>query len=344
MTAKFGNRLLDIAPGLLAAVVLALAAHALRFIPGVAKLSPLILAIVLGMAIGSTLRLPDRLAPGLAWTMRPLLRLGIVLLGLQITPAKLMTLGLGGFAVIAATLVATFLVTVRLGAWMGLRRELSELIAAGTSVCGASAVIAVNSVSNGSREDIAHAVAAVTLFGTASMLLMPALGPLFHLPAQAYGLWSGAAIHEIAQVVAAGFQRGQEAGEFATVAKLARVALLGPLVIALGFWRNRTAGKGADDASRGPVPFPWFVLGFLALVGFGGLVDLGPAVLGPIASLTTFLLAVALGAMGMMVDLRRLLREGWRPMALAAAAWLFVSGFSLLSVELVANGGLDRLP
>jgi len=320
-------------PGVALAVAVTAGAFALHRLPGLSVLSPMILAILLGMAVNNLAEVPARCGPGLAWSMRPLLRAGIVLLGLQITPAKLVALGFAGFAVVALTLVATFFVTVWIGRRLGLRNELADLIAAGSSICGASAVIAMNGVSNGSREDVAHAVATVTLFGTLSMFLFPVLGDLLHLAPHAYGLWTGAAIHEIAQVVAAGFQGGTEAGEFATVAKLARVMLLAPLVIGLGAWRAR----GRATAGTTPAPFPWFVLGFLALVGFGGLVDIGPTATAVSAQVTTLLLTTALGAMGLSVDLRRLASEGWRPLATGAASWLFVSGFSLLWVEVLAR-------
>lgn len=317
-------------PGLVLAVAVTIGAFGLHRLPGLAVLSPMILAILIGIAANNLVRIPAACEPGLAWAMRPLLRTGIVLLGLQITPARLVGLGFAGFAVVAATLVATFFFTVWVGRRLGLRRDLADLIAAGSSICGASAVIAMNGVGNGSREDVAHAVATVTLFGTLSMFLFPVLGDLLGLAPHAYGLWTGSAIHEIAQVVAAGFQRGTEAGEFATVAKLARVALLAPLVLGIGALRGRS--------STGPrAPLPWFVLGFLALVGFGGLVDIGPAATRVSAEVTTLVLTTALGAMGLSVDLRRLAGEGWRPLATGAASWLFVSAFSLLWVEVLAR-------
>ena len=116
------------------------------------------------------------------------------------------------------------------------RPQAGQLIAAGTSICGASAVIATNTVTRASDEDVAYAVASVTVFGSVSILLYPALAGLLQLTPHAFGLWAGASIHEIAQVVAAAFQNGTEAGNFATIAKLGRVMLLAPMILPLSYY------------------------------------------------------------------------------------------------------------
>lgn len=325
--------LLDSLPGLALAAAIAGVATLLHRLPGIGVVSPMILAIVVGVAINNLAGTPAWARVGLAVAMRQVLRGGIVLLGLQITPPKLVAIGLPGFAVVVVTLAATFAFTLWFGQILGVRRQLTELVAAGTSICGASAIIATNGVTGGSREDVAYAVATVTLFGTLSMFLFPLLvGPLGLSP-HAFGLWTGASIHEIAQVVAAAFQDGPQAGEFATITKLARVMLMAPLVIGLGAWRSRGASAGAGPAAR--PPFPWFVVGFLALVGFGGVVSVPPATTAMIATFTTFLLTMALGAMGLAIHLRKLADEGPRPLGLAAASWIFVSIFALLAVKLV---------
>lgn len=325
-----GRRLL---PGLLLAAAIAAAGFALHGLPGFRLFSPMILAILVGMVVANLAPLPASVGPGIAIAVRPLLRAGIVLLGLQITPAKLISLGGVGLVVVTATLFATFAFTAWAGRRLGLTPALADLVAAGTSICGASAVVATNGVVDGDREEVAQALAVVTLFGTLSMFAFPALAPLFGLSDHAYGLWTGSAIHEVAQVVGAGFQRGTEAGEFATVTKLVRVGLMAPLVIGLGALRRRDAAVGAARP-----PFPWFVVGFLVLAGLGGVVDLGRPVLDAASLVTTVLLTTALGAMGSMIDARRLVGEGLRVLVLGALSWLFVSGFALAAVTLLASG------
>jgi uncharacterized integral membrane protein (TIGR00698 family) len=146
------------------------------------------------------------------------------------------------------------------------------LIAAGTSICGASAVIATNTVTNTKDEDVAYAAACVTVFGSLSMFVYPLLPVLLHLDPHVYGLWAGASIHEVAQVVAAAFQNGQTAGEFGTIAKLTRVMMLAPVVILLGWLAVRGRSSSANHGSAARAPMPWFVFGFVAMVAINSVV------------------------------------------------------------------------
>lgn len=325
--------LADLAPGLLLAVLVATAAFGLHLLPGLRALSPLILAIVVGVAVGNLVSTPSRARAGLAFAMRRVLRLAVVLLGLQLTAAQVAEVGVNGLAVIAASLGATFLFTVRLGRRLGVDARLAELIAAGTSICGASAVIAANTVTRAPDEDVAYAVACVTVFGSLAMLAYPLLPGLLDLGPRAYGLWAGASIHEVAQVVAAAFQAGREAGEFGTVAKLSRVMMLAPVVLALGALAARRP-RGGEATGRPPLP--WFVLGFVALVGVNSLVAVPAEIKAGAAQLTTALLTLSLAAMGLETSLPKLRAKGLRPLLLGAAASAFIALFSLALVELAA--------
>ncbi|HEY0521951.1 MAG TPA: YeiH family protein [Stellaceae bacterium] len=329
-----------IVPGLLLASSVAAVAYALHGgVPGLRNFSTLILAILLGMALRNTVGTPAAARPGVTFSLRYVLRTAIILLGLQLTAAQVAEVGGLGFAVIVAALVSTFAFTTWLGRRIGVDRKLSELIAAGTSICGASAVIATNTVTEGSDEDVAYAVACVTVFGSLSMFLYPAFPALLHLDPHAYGLWAGASIHEIAQVVAAAFQNGKTAGDFGTIAKLSRVMLLAPVVVVLGFLaagRRARDGSGRQPgAARRRAPLPLFVFGFIALIGVNSLGVIGPGVKEAAIPATTFLLTVALAAMGLETDIRKLKAKGVRPLALGAAAWLFISAVSLALIEIV---------
>jgi uncharacterized integral membrane protein (TIGR00698 family) len=320
---------LAILPGVALTLAIAAAAFALRRLPGVGALSPMILAILLGLGLRNIFGAPDWASPGVAFSLRRILRFAIALLGLQLSVAQIVDVGLAGLAIIAATLVATFLFTMRLGRWLGVDAKLAQLIAAGTSICGASAVVAANAVTRARDEDVAYAIACVTVFGTLAMVSFPALADLARLGPRAYGLWAGASIHEIAQVIAASFQHGREAGDFGAVAKLSRVMLLAPTLLALAF----TARRGAREDEKFSPPFPWFVLGFLALVGAGSLVAVPPDAKAAIATATTILLSMALAAMGLETDIAALRAKGLRPLALGLAASVFVAGFSLALIE-----------
>lgn len=163
-------------PGLLLTAVIAGASFALRLVPGIGTFSPMILAIVIGIAFHNLIGTPARAKTGVMVALRKLLRLAIILLGLQLTVAQVMQVGLSGIALIALTLVATLLFTIRLGRLLGVERKLAELIAAGTAICGASAVIATNTVTDAPDEDVAYAVACVTVFGSIAMFAYPLLG------------------------------------------------------------------------------------------------------------------------------------------------------------------------
>ena len=251
----------------------AASAYLVRRLPGMATLSPLILAILIGTAFHNLVGTPALAKPGVGFSLRRLLRFGIILLGFQLTISQVIEVGSRGFLIIAATLAATFIFTVWMGRLLGVDRKLAQLIAAGTSICGASAVIATNTVTNAHDEDVAYAVACVTVFGSVAMFTYPLLPGLLHLDPHAFGLWTGASVHEIAQVVAAAFQDGKAAGEFGTITKLSRVMLLAPVVIALGLLAARSPAKNdtASKVASSRPPMSWFVLGFLAVVGLNSL-------------------------------------------------------------------------
>ncbi|GLH76980.1 membrane protein [Bradyrhizobium sp. SSBR45G] len=322
-------------PGLALSAAIAAGAFGLRLLPGLGLFSPMILAIVAGMALHNIVGTPARAKPGVTFAMRRVLRVAIILLGLQLTTSQIVAVGVRGLGVIALSLAGTFLFTVWMGRWLGVDRKLAELIAAGTSICGASAVIATNTVTRAPDEDVAYAVACVTVFGSIAMFAYPLLPALLHLDAHAFGLWSGASIHEIAQVVAAAFQEGQQAGEFGTVAKLARVMLLAPVVITLGLLAARRARHSGEGQMNAQPPLPWFVLGFIVLVGINSLITVPAEAKTAIVAVTSFLLSMALAAMGLETDFAKLKAKGLRPLALGLAAFLFIAGFSLTLVKLI---------
>jgi uncharacterized integral membrane protein (TIGR00698 family) len=331
---RYTRHALEILPGLLLNSTIAGAAFALRLLPGMATFSPMILSIMIGIVFHNTVGTAAWAKAGVTFSLRRLLRLAIILLGLQLTSSQVIEIGGRGLGIIAATVLATFVFTVWIGKLLGVEAKLAQLIAAGTSICGASAVIATNTVTNAEDEDVAYAVACVTVFGSVAMFSYPLLPGLLHLDPHAFGLWSGASIHEIAQVVAVAFQDGQKAGEFGTIAKLSRVMLLAPMVIAIGLLAARGAkgGKSAGASSARP-PVPWFVLGFVALVGVNSFVTIPAGTRAWISAATTFLLSVALAAMGLETSIGKLAAKGFRPALLGAFAFLFIATFSLTLIK-----------
>lgn len=306
------------------------AALLIRDLLGIAAISTMVLAIMVGIVVGNAFGVPTLARPGIAFSVKRLLRLGIILLGLQLTLTDVMALGAGAVPMVAITLAATFIAIRIAGRLMGVERPLTDLIAAGTAVCGASAAIAANTVAKGSDEDVAYAVAAVSILGSASILIYPLLAQPLGLDDLGYGLWTGATVHEVAQVAAASFQLGDVAGQYGTVAKLTRVVMLAPLILAMAAIAN--LGSGSNAKTR--TPMPWFVIGFLALVLVNSAVEMPVFVRENAPVVTAFLLSMALAAMGLQIDVSRLRAKGLRPLALAVFGWLFIAifGFAMLRV------------
>lgn len=321
--------LLQPLPGLVLAAGLALVGFLVAGLVGSVLLSPMVVALVIGISARNSVGVPAMFQPGLALALRPVLRTGIVLLGFRVTFDQLAEVGLTGLAVVAAGLLATFVFTKAAGRLLGVDRSLAELIAAGTSVCGASAVLATNTVTRGSDEDVAYSIACVTIFGSIAMISYPFLASALGFDAQTYGLWAGASIHEVAQAVGAGFANGDVSGEAATVAKLSRVAMLAPLILGLGLLSRR--GNGGETTAKAPVP--WFVLGFVAAVAVNSVVPLPDALVSGFQLASAFMLTMALGAMGLETHVRRLRLKGGRPLLLGALAAVFMSTITALMIS-----------
>ena len=318
-----------IVPGIVLVTMITAVAFSARNVSGFALFSPMIVAVVAGMIYSNVLGTPVHAKAGIAFSQKRLLRFAIVLLGFQLTLGQVVSIGAGGVGIVAATLGATFVFTITLGRLIGVDAKLAQLIAAGTSICGASAIVATNIVTDARDEDVTYAVASITLFGTVAMLGFPLMAPLLGLDQHAFGLWAGASIHEVAQVIGAGFQNGTQSGEIATVAKLTRVAMLAPMVVALGLMARR---KNSSEVAARP-PMPWFVAAFVAVVALNSLVTVPAEVKSAMALATTIMLTMGLAAMGLQADISQLRSRGLRPLALAFSAFLFIGCFSLMLVK-----------
>lgn len=318
-------------PGIVLVGIVVGAAYSLREFPGLAIFSPMILAVIIGMVFANVVGVAPNTKTGIGFSQKSLLRFAIVLLGFQLTIGQVLSIGASGFGIVALTLAATFVFTITLARFLGVERRLAELIAAGTSICGASAIVATNAVTSARDEDVAYAVACITLFGTIAMLGYPLLALALGLDQHHFGLWAGASIHEVAQVIGAAFQNGPEAGEIGTVAKLTRVALLAPMVIALGLVVRRDSSQG--DAARPPLPL--FVVGFVAVVLFNSFIGIPDTIRPTVSFVTTLILSMGLAAMGLHTNVSEIRSRGLRPLFLALSAFVFIAGFSLMLVKLV---------
>ncbi len=316
-------------PGLALCVLLGAVAQVLIGAAGVSAVSPMVGAILLGMVLGNTLRVGELFRPGLAVAVRPVLRIGIVLIAFQITLGDIAALGGAAVVLTVATMGATFVAILAVGALLGVPKPLTEVIAAGTSVCGASAIMAAAPAARAGDADTAYALATVTFFGTLSLLLFPFVGAALGLDPVAFGLWAGATIHEVGQVTAVAFQAGETAGYYGTISKLLRVSLLVVVILALVVRRRMEAGGRGDSNAAGAVSFPFYVLAFGVFVVVNSVVSIPAAALDLVRQVSLSLMTVALAAMGLTMNVRALTGRGLRPLALGFFGWTFVSGTGL---------------
>ena len=318
-------------PGLLLVCAIAALAIGLLKLLGARGFSPMILAILFGLLLANTAGTPVWARAGAAFAARRALRLGIMLLGFQITITDILGIGVNGILILILVVTATFLVTAWLGQLLGLDRSLSWLIAMGTAICGVAAIAATSAAIRSNSKDTAYAVACITLFGSVAMFTYPLLPQFLNLSDQQYGFWVGNSVHEVAQVVAAGFQHNTAAGEIATITKLGRVLLLAPIV-AIGAFAARREKVGVGTIQALPA-VPWFVAGFISAVLLNTWVPASAETRHLIGLVSTFLLAMALGAIGLDIELRRLVAAGLRPLLLGLFASLFVAAISLVAIR-----------
>ena len=322
-------------PGLLLTALIAAAASWLAGQSAIASwgLGSLTLAIVLGIIIGNSVYAP--LAPhcdaGVALAKQKLLRLGVILFGFRITLQQIADVGVSGILIDALTLSSTFFITCLLGMrLLKLDRDTVWLIGAGSSICGAAAVLATEPVVKAAASKVAVAIATVVLFGTLAIFIYPLLWPLAHslfpgLDQAQFGVFTGSTIHEVAQVVAAGHSIGPDAENSAVIAKMLRVMMLAPFLFCLSAVLRRQTPRAQTS---GPVTFPWFALLFIAVALFNSLHLLPADVVAILNQLAGLLLAMAMAALGLTTRFSALREAGVKPLLLGAMvfSWLIVGG------------------
>lgn len=328
-----------IIPGLLFATVLAVVSIQIQNLEVLENmhLSSLIIAIILGMLIRNLLPVSPIFTDGITFSVKRVLRLAIILLGFKLSFTEVAQIGGRGFILVFFVTIATILFTVWLGKKMGLDDNLSLLIGAGSSICGASAVAAVAPVIDADERDTTFAIATVTIFGTIAMFTFPVFYKVFNLPDVIYAVWAGSSIHEVAQVVAAGFAAGEEAGQFATLIKLTRVLLIIPIAVFLGVREAKKKQDGKKMSLR-QITIPWFVFGFLAVVVINSINIIPEAISAQFLTLDAFLLTVAMGAMGLSTNLEKMKQVGMKPFYLGLSTSIFIGVLGFLASKLLFTG------
>ena len=326
-------------PGLLLAGALALLATALAAgegaVIGQTLIEPLVLALLLGVVARNLPRSPARFGPGTAFAAKQLLEVGVALLGAAVDLRQMFAAGPALAALVLAGVAGGLAVSYGAGRLLGLTSTLAVLVAVGNSICGNSAIAAVAPVIRAEKKDVASAIGLTAVLGVCLVLLLPISLTLFALSSYQYGVLAGMSVYAVPQVIAAAFPVSQLAGEVATLVKLMRVMLLGPVVLLFALLYR--GGAGAERSWK--TYLPPFVVVFLALAALRSLGILPGALAVPAQDASRALTTVAMAGLGFGVDLAAVRKVGPRVGAAVIISLAFMIGLALTLIRALAIGG-----
>ena len=292
--------------------------------------SPMIVGIVLGMIYANTLRaaLPATFTPGIQFCSKRILRLGIILYGFRLTLQDVTEVGIPAIIVDALMVTITICGGVMVGKWLKMDKEISLLTSVGAGICGAAAVLGAESALRVKPYKTAVAVSTVVIFGTISMFLYPVLyrNGVFSISPELMGIFTGASVHEVAHVVGAGNAMGENVGSVAIIVKMIRVMMLVPVLLIISYTIARKA-SGSD--APGKINTPWFAILFLVVIVVNSFIPLSDSVRNGINTFDTFLLTMAMTALGAETSFDKFKKAGSKPFVLALIlfCWLIVGGY-----------------
>lgn len=292
--------------------------------------SPLIIGIILGMLYANSLRshLPDTWAPGIQYCSKRILRLGIILYGFRLTFQDVVAVGVLTIVVDVLIVTLTILGGVWIGKLMKMDRDIALLTSIGSGICGAAAVLGAEATMHTKPYKTAVAVATVVIFGTLSMFLYPVAyrAGILNLSPTEMGIFSGSTLHEVAHAVGAGNAMGEEIAGVSIIVKMIRVMLLVPVLIILGWWMAARAKNSSSEGGKRKVAVPWFAFGFLLVIGFNSFDLLPVAVVNWINEFDTFLLTMAMAALGAETSFDKFKKAGAKPFVLAFFLYIWLIG------------------
>jgi uncharacterized integral membrane protein (TIGR00698 family) len=333
----------SILPGYAAAGLVWVIAYLVHYLPfppflvdGRRPISASIIAILAAVVLRNLFPVPKHLMAGCKHAVRNLIPAAIVFTGAGLDLARVASVGWHALAIVLAGMAVAALAAFQLGRMLNLSRTTSLLLGAGTAVCGTSAIVAAAPLVDAQDEDLTLSVGTVSLLGLVLMFALPLAGGLLSMSQQQFGVWAGASIHAVPQVVAAGFTFGPDAGTLATLVKLARVALLAPFLLVLTMLSGRAEGAGINARKL----IPGFIWGFLALAILQTL-HLVPAFAWeggaklPVSEIGNWLLTLAMAAIGLEVNLRLLARVGGRALLAGLGATLVLCGATYGMIRLL---------
>ncbi len=311
------------------------------------SISPMIIGIVLGMIYANSLRnhLPPTWVPGIIFCSKKILRLGIILYGFRLTLTDVAEVGLAGIAVDIIIVTVTILGGIMIGKLLKMDSETALLTSVGSGICGAAAVLGAESTIQTKPYKTAVAVATVVIFGTLAMFIYPVAyrTGILGLSPQEMGIFAGSTLHEVAHAVGAGNAMGDDVSNVCVIVKMIRVMLLVPVLLVLAWWIASRRKKSGDASNGGKVSIPWFAIGFLLVICFNSLDLLPVAAVDSINYFDTFLLTLAMAALGAETSFEKFKKAGAKPFILAFIlfVWLIVGGVFLTKYLVPAINSLS---
>ena len=305
--------------GLLKTLVIALLAKGIEALLPFDVIGASVIAMFIGMLINGYRKPGKTTAPGVKFTAKKILKFAIILLGASLNVTTILNVGRMSLTVMLFTLLTCFGGGYFIGRALGLDWKLSNLISAGTGICGGSAIAAVAPVIDAKDSDIAYALSATFLFDMAMIVLFPIMGRAMGLSDMAYGLWAGTAVNDTSSVVAAGYAFSEGAGDFATMVKLTRTLAIIPTVVVFSFVsmhlkKKEAAASGGAVQIRWRSVFPWFILGFLAMAVLSSVGVIPAAAAAALKKVSKFLMVTALAAVGLNTSFAEMKKSGAAPM------------------------------
>lgn len=321
----------DNLPGIILSFFLALAANYLG------KQFPIIGGAVFGIVLGSLInnffKKPQYLVKGISFTSKKVLQWAIIVLGAGLSLKQVWTTGIHSFSVMLFTLAAAFIAAYGFGKIMGIPYKLKTLIGVGTAICGGSAIAAVSPIIEADESEIAYSISTIFLFNVIAVLIFPLLGHLFGFTDKAFGLWAGTAVNDTSSVVAAGYSFSNAAGAYATIVKLTRTTMIIPISLIFAFLTARKKREEAKNDTKVNYSlkkiFPWFILGFLAASLLNTLGLFSGQVLKVVNETGKFMIVMALSAIGLNADFKKMAKTGIKPILLGLIVWFTVAVVSV---------------
>ncbi|MDN5348425.1 MAG: hypothetical protein PWP65_1990 [Clostridia bacterium] len=322
-------------PGLILAAVLAAVAFYLGQFSKV--INDVIIAIVTGALIRNTAGISRALQPGLNFSLKYLLRLAIILLGMQLSFQQIVNTGFQSLLVIIFVVIIAIPVTYFIGRKLGLKKEMSLLIGVGSAICGATAVLATGPAVRAKERDIVLAVGTIFVFNTLALTVYPIIGKLLHLSNMTYGTWTGVAVQDVSSVVATGFAYSSQAGQIATVVKLTRTVFIVPVVFLVSLifsWQLHQTSRNEEAKKISYVNiFPWFVLGFLLMAVFNSMGLFSSKVTVIVNPLTHYLILMVMAAVGADLNFAEMKKVGFNFLYTGLSGMLIMSVLSFALIR-----------